>query len=107
MSSVSAVIGSIESMACLNHQNVLNVLSVQQLVDCTVDLGNMGCQGGYFRVCKLKRLGNSSLKVLTLISVYSRLKPAYDYLVSSGVQTNASYPYAQRVGALNLLALTI
>lgn len=66
-----SAIGSLESRCALKN-NKLQILSEQQLIDCSKDYGNDGCNGG-------------------------SMNAAYEYIIqSNGVCTSKDYPYMSR-----------
>ena len=65
--------GTLEGQIAKKTQKLV-ALSEQQLVDCTTDYGNMGCNGGF-------------------------MDNAYKYLLDHhGIESNASYPYEGVMG---------
>ena len=64
--------GAMEGLKAIAGQG-LTSLSEQQLMDCTLKMGNFGCRGGYPR--------NS-----------------FKYVAQNGIEAESSYPYQSRVG---------
>jgi len=65
--------GAVEGIVAIKH-GMLNSLSEQQLMDCSVSYGNHGCQGGL-------------------------MDNAFKYVEANGLCTEASYPYTAKDGS--------
>jgi len=65
---------AIESAYMIQKDGDMTIMSPQQLVDCSKDYGNNGCNGGFYFW-------------------------AYDYLATAKLETEADYPYTAKDGA--------
>lgn len=63
-----STVGSMEAFLALKHEQKVQSLSAQELVDCSGDYGNQGCNGGL-------------------------MTNAYDYIEDHGLTTEEKYPY--------------